>query len=69
MVRSLFSAIKIEDRSSAIGLRKTLERPTTANGYYGEMVCCFLQSCINPFLLLHTGPSCGSSIQQHGARA
>jgi hypothetical protein len=46
VVRSLFSDIKIKDRSSAIGLRKTLERPATANGHYGEMVRWFLKSCI-----------------------
>ena len=39
VVRSLFSDIKIKDRSSAIGLKKTLERPTTADRCYGEMVC------------------------------
>ena len=49
MIRSLFSDIKIKDRSSAIDLRKILETPTTADagGCYGEMVCCFLQKvCI-----------------------
>jgi hypothetical protein len=50
VVRSLFSDIKIKDRSSAIGLRKTLERPTTANGYYGEMVCCFFARLYDSFL-------------------
>ena len=50
VIRSLFSDIKIKDRSSAIDLRKILETPTTADadgGCYGEMVCCFLQKvCI-----------------------
>ena len=42
VVRSLFSDIKIKDHNSAIGLRKTLEKPTTGttDGCYGEMVCC-----------------------------
>ena len=43
MLRSLYSDIKIKDRKSATGLRKTLERPTTADGYYGEMVRYFFQ--------------------------
>ena len=44
VARSLFSDINIKDRSSASGLRKALEKPTIADGYYshhGEMVCCF----------------------------
>ena len=39
VVRSLFSDIRIKDRNSAIGLRKALEKSTTADGCYGEMVC------------------------------
>jgi hypothetical protein len=71
-MRSLFSDIKIKDRSSAIGLRKTLKKPTTSGGCYGEMVCCsglYKAVYYNSFLLLSVGPSCSSSIRQHGARA
>ena len=43
VARLLYSDIKIEDHNCASGLRKALERPTTADGYYGQMVCDFAQ--------------------------
>lgn len=61
VVRSLFSDISIKDRSSASSLKKALERPTIADGYHGEMVCCLVAG----FAISHlsrVGPSCGSSI-------
>ena len=66
-MRSLFSDIKIKDLSSAIGLKKALEKPTAADGCYGEMVCWY-SKCIIPSYR-YVGPSCGTSIQQHSAGA
>jgi len=46
--RSLYSDIEIKD-NSANGLRKALERLTTVDGYYGQMVRCFPPLCPSIF--------------------